>query len=177
MTADERALLLAIHAAPADDLPRRVYADFLDDAGFAHRANFLRLQCDWHRALTDPAHEAYRIPLYNRLQDEGWAHGDPGPPDADGAVGWAAFRRGLPAEATVLAHELTGPLADVFVLAPLRRAEVRDATAGQLDGLLDLPREVTAGLRELVLVRPNLTGILYGRLRERFGDVLQVTTV
>lgn len=44
MSPDERALLAAVRAAPADDLPRLVYADWLEDAGRPERAAFIRCQ-------------------------------------------------------------------------------------------------------------------------------------
>ena len=45
-SADELALLAAIHADPRSDLPRLVYADWLDDRGEVEHAEFIRLQCD-----------------------------------------------------------------------------------------------------------------------------------
>lgn len=42
---DEQALWAAIRAAPDDDLPRLVYADWLDERGRGDRAEFIRLQC------------------------------------------------------------------------------------------------------------------------------------
>jgi uncharacterized protein (TIGR02996 family) len=42
---DEDAFLRAITAAPHDDAPRLVYADWLDETGHADRAEFLRLTC------------------------------------------------------------------------------------------------------------------------------------
>ena len=39
----ERALLAAIAASPDDDLPRLVYADWLDENGRPLRAEFIRL--------------------------------------------------------------------------------------------------------------------------------------
>lgn len=46
------ALLAAIAADPDADLPRLVYADFLDDHGDPDRAEFIRFQC--RTARTDP---------------------------------------------------------------------------------------------------------------------------
>jgi uncharacterized protein (TIGR02996 family) len=46
---EELALLAAVIANPADDLPRLMYADYLDDLGGelnARRAEFIRLQCE-----------------------------------------------------------------------------------------------------------------------------------
>ncbi len=42
---DETGLLAAIEADPAGDLPRLVYADYLEERGEANRAEFIRLQC------------------------------------------------------------------------------------------------------------------------------------
>jgi uncharacterized protein (TIGR02996 family) len=52
MTSDESALLAAVRAAPEQDLPRLVYADWLDDQGQPERAEFIRVQCEFPR-LTD----------------------------------------------------------------------------------------------------------------------------
>ena len=46
---DAPALLAAIRAAPADDAPRLVYADWLDEHGQAERAEFIRVQCELAR--------------------------------------------------------------------------------------------------------------------------------
>jgi uncharacterized protein (TIGR02996 family) len=53
MTADESALLAAIEANPADDLPRLVYADWLEEHGHPIRAEFIRLQCEIAHLETD----------------------------------------------------------------------------------------------------------------------------
>ena len=48
----ETALLAAIWGSPHDDLPRLVYADWLDETGDpakAARAEFIRVQCELHR--------------------------------------------------------------------------------------------------------------------------------
>ncbi len=49
------ALLAAVAADPGADLPRLVFADWLDDHGDADRAEFIRLQCATAAASpTDP---------------------------------------------------------------------------------------------------------------------------
>jgi uncharacterized protein (TIGR02996 family) len=50
----EPALLAAIAAAPDDDLPRLVYADWLDENGRPLRAEFIRLQIEIARKETLP---------------------------------------------------------------------------------------------------------------------------
>ena len=42
----ESALLAAIEAEPDNDLPRLIYADWLEEHGQAERAEFIRLQCE-----------------------------------------------------------------------------------------------------------------------------------
>lgn len=55
MTAD-RPFLEAIKAAPDDDAPRLVFADFLDEHGEPARAELIRVQC---RQVVRPSREAY----------------------------------------------------------------------------------------------------------------------
>src|SRR5688500_455808 len=52
MTPDELGLLGAVAAAPEDDLPRLVYADWLEEHGRPQRAEFIRAGC---RLAADPA--------------------------------------------------------------------------------------------------------------------------
>jgi uncharacterized protein (TIGR02996 family) len=58
MSPDERALLAAVCAAPADDTPRLVYADWLDDAGRGERAEFIRCQVEAERLHPDSTRRA-----------------------------------------------------------------------------------------------------------------------
>src|SRR4051794_34871936 len=44
-SADERAFFDRIRDEPADDMPRLIYADWLDETGQSERAEFIRLQC------------------------------------------------------------------------------------------------------------------------------------
>ncbi|OWK36712.1 TIGR02996 domain-containing protein [Fimbriiglobus ruber] len=46
---DEDALLRAVAVTPDDDLPRLVYADWLEEQGRAARAHFIRAQIELHR--------------------------------------------------------------------------------------------------------------------------------
>ncbi len=49
VAADGAALRRAVCAAPDDDLPRLVYADWLDEHGDSARAEFIRVQCEQAR--------------------------------------------------------------------------------------------------------------------------------
>src|SRR5205823_6909699 len=56
---DDRALLAAVIDSPADDAPRLVYADWLDEHGQSDRAEFVRVQCRLaHTPTWDPARPA-----------------------------------------------------------------------------------------------------------------------
>ena len=46
---DAEALLRAVCAAPGDDAPRLVFADYLDEHGEPERAEFVRIQCELTR--------------------------------------------------------------------------------------------------------------------------------
>jgi uncharacterized protein (TIGR02996 family) len=73
--ADRDAFLAAIAAAPADDLPRLVYADWLDDRGDADRAAFVRRQVAG-RPAGDPAVE-WLGPLAQWVYHADYARGMP----------------------------------------------------------------------------------------------------
>jgi uncharacterized protein (TIGR02996 family) len=51
---DRSALLASIHAAPDDDAPRLVFADWLDEHGEPERAAFVRVQCELPRTRVHP---------------------------------------------------------------------------------------------------------------------------
>lgn len=46
---DRAAFLAAIIAEPENDLPRLIYADYLDERGESERAEFIRVQCELAR--------------------------------------------------------------------------------------------------------------------------------
>jgi uncharacterized protein (TIGR02996 family) len=57
MTDDEQALLAAVLAAPADDLPRLVLADWYEEHGQGLRAKFVRTQIDLARLVAADAYD------------------------------------------------------------------------------------------------------------------------
>lgn len=60
--------LRAVIARPDDDLPRLVYADWLDEQGDSDRAEFIRLQCQLALAPLSPADERKAQNLLNRAR-------------------------------------------------------------------------------------------------------------
>lgn len=69
MNHEELALLRAIVERFDDDMPRLVYADWLEEHDRWPRAEFIRLQCHLHQALTNPAHREHFSRLIDNLQD------------------------------------------------------------------------------------------------------------
>jgi uncharacterized protein (TIGR02996 family) len=122
MIADERALLNAIIAAPDDDLPRLVYADWLEEQGRSEGAEFIRLQCELARVGFDPAR---RRRLRKRIRQWQYRHGDRWRqelPSDEFAVWGEDYDRGFVNSITVLLspEPFRPPPNKVFKYAPLQ---------------------------------------------------------
>jgi uncharacterized protein (TIGR02996 family) len=119
MANEEAALIAAIRAARDDDLPRLVYADWLDEHGQPDRAEFIRLQC-WLSAhpMSHPEWE----PVWEREQQllqehnerwwtpfRGYVHYDPGQYDRGFPTWFHAGRIDL--EYTLVVSEMMGMVA------------------------------------------------------------------
>ncbi|MBX9624306.1 MAG: TIGR02996 domain-containing protein [Gemmataceae bacterium] len=108
-TDEQLALWAAIRDRPDDDLPRLVYADWLEEHGDPARAEFIRVQCRLGQLGSDRRKgRKERLPLEERertllaAHKEVWA--DPlcralaGPGPAEGPAGWLGrmtFHRGF----------------------------------------------------------------------------------
>jgi uncharacterized protein (TIGR02996 family) len=157
MSDEECALLAAVAAAPDDDVPRLVYADWLDEHDRPERAEFVRLQIAWHQAHADPARFHTRNRVYNLLQDHVWAHGskcEDRPPVFEG-VTWEAAVRGFVETATVRAWELADRLPAVLAAppTPLIHLDFHYRVAAELTGLLDAAPGLT--VRRVTVSRVN----------------------
>lgn len=122
---DERAFFDPIRDAPADDGPRLIYADWLDERGRPERAEFIRLQVERARL---PRHEPRRDVLARRAERLFDRHGADWVrelPTFDG-VTWGEFDRGFPRGVTARSladyERAAGQLAAV---APIDTLEVR----------------------------------------------------
>lgn len=118
---DDRDFLDAIIAAPEDDIPRLVYADWLDERGCGERAEFIRVQCELaQKAKYDPS----RLPLLKREQMLLTKHGD----------GWAKsvaaitrdyeFHRGFVDTVVIGGRKFLTHGDKVFELAPVRNVKI-----------------------------------------------------
>lgn len=144
-SSEERTLLAAVAAAPGDDVPRLVYADWLDEHGRPERAEFIRLQIGWHRSVSDPTYFHARNRFYNRIFDHKLEYGDKCedvPPLFDGVV-WEAHTRGFVDTVVVSGWEVVAALSDVLAATtvPVTHLDYRYRSPAELSVLTDaIPR-------------------------------------
>ena len=102
---DADALLAAIDADPADDLPRLVYADFLDDAGHPAPAEFIRVSC---RLADSPAHAPGELRQLRRRREDVFRRfaAEYAPAFVDTGILSTSFDRGLLREPLVLSADV-----------------------------------------------------------------------
>jgi uncharacterized protein (TIGR02996 family) len=137
---DPAAFLAAIAASPDDDLPRLVYADWLDENGDADRAEFIRIQCELERCTPD---EDRRQQLKKRQTALLKSHSEVWTTDLRTAgLGELAFayRRGFPHSATLAAPRFAHVAEPLFRLAPTVRAVHLLHGTGQVQSLLRTPQ-------------------------------------
>ena len=131
---DEATFSAAVAASPDDDLPRLVFADWLDDRGESERAEFVRAQV---QCAATPAWEPFAV--YCRHRRPEWTTGDPWRTTLPWVQGWAvewhpdrAFRRGF--GHSLLIRDMTAFLADaprLFDAAPIDELHLPTATLDQ----------------------------------------------
>jgi uncharacterized protein (TIGR02996 family) len=138
------AFLKDILGNPADDTPRLVYADWLDEQGDEARAELIRAQCElaaWpcdcdtseERVYHDECRCKERAALRGREVLLLAAHSDDWVAPLTEALGWPlvkggrfAFRRGFPAEVDLPCEEFLRHAGALFSLAPLGRVHLTD---------------------------------------------------
>jgi uncharacterized protein (TIGR02996 family) len=116
MDDDERALLRACAAAPADDLPRLVYADWLDEHSRFEQAAVVRWQVAAARPDTDPIRR-HELLAQADAQLVEYADDWERSLRALGATE-VGYHRGLPVTATLPAHRLAVVSGQLFDAAP-----------------------------------------------------------
>src|SRR5215213_6729162 len=113
---DRDALLQAILAAPDDDAPRLVFADWLDEHGEPDRAEFIRVQVELARL---PFYEPRHADLNRRAEillapwRRKWR--------LPHLAAHQAFRRGFVERITLNAELFISRAAELFGQCPLRR--------------------------------------------------------
>ena len=174
IVSDREALFAAILAAPDDDLPRLVFADYLDEQGhpaLAARAAFIRLQVETEKL---PVGSAVRLELNRRagelrpqFRDE-WADAF-APGELTGAV--VNYRRGFVDEVQLELGRLLAVGDRMFAAAPVRVLRVR-YQRGPDDPAND--RDRFSGMECLQRVRILQFG---PHLRDRTGGPLESLTM
>jgi len=119
---DRRDFLAAIIDRPDDDLPRLVYADYLEESGDEERAEFIRLQCELAKL---PPDDPARIPLAVREKEllknrEAWI--------VPGMVATRqTFHRGFVESMETTAESLVRFADAIFCSTPLRHLRAANA--------------------------------------------------
>lgn len=135
---DHSAFLAAIVASPDDDLPRLVYADWLEESGepgAVARAEFIRTQCELERCSPDDDRRALltqRAAALLKQHREAWTA------DVQSAqlgTNWQ-FRRGFLHGLRVPAQRFAQVAEELFRLAPTVRAVQLEHGSGQVQGIL-----------------------------------------
>ena len=139
MSSDRAAFLRAIAEQPDDDLPRLVFADWLDEHGEPERAEFIRVQCELARG---PSDQLRRNELMARQHELLTAHGHKWSEEWQGlrGVAWEEFERGF--VGTFYVGDISEfVISSVHALraVPVCRLFVRSARASDLRTLVTSP--------------------------------------
>lgn len=141
MSASDRAAFLrAIAEQPDDDLPRLVYADWLDEHGEPERAEFIRVQCELAARPGSPP--GRRAELLAREGELLRAHGHAWSTQWDGlrGVAWEGFERGFVATFYVSdVAEFVTSSEQALRAVPIGRLFLRSARASDLRTLVGSP--------------------------------------
>jgi uncharacterized protein (TIGR02996 family) len=157
------ALLEAVRAAPDDDVPRLVLADWLIDHGEPERGEFIQVQCALARLSEDdpkrPALKAREMGLLLK-HETAWAQ-----PLPELARAWT-FRRGFLDEAIIEPRRVdAGPLATVLSTDLVRRLTLAAAPPRPDEEVhhdTGLDDRAIGALLDVVRVRPLLALNLFG---------------
>jgi uncharacterized protein (TIGR02996 family) len=137
--ADRAAFLRAIADHPDDDLPRLIYADWLDEHGDPARAEFIRVQCE---LAGPPVAESRRSDLLARERELLKAHGQEWAAEWHGlrGVAWDGFERGFVGtfHVTDVAEFVTSS-EHALRAVPIGRLSVRSARTSDVRTLVTSP--------------------------------------
>jgi uncharacterized protein (TIGR02996 family) len=119
---EEHAFLRAISENPEDDLPRLVYADWIEDRGRTARAEFIRLQVErYRRSANDRSARGISWREYELLQEHEVAWREELPPQLRRG---ASFRRGFVFRLQCSMRDLIESTRDHALLDPIERLEI-----------------------------------------------------
>ncbi|HEY1378820.1 MAG TPA: TIGR02996 domain-containing protein, partial [Gemmataceae bacterium] len=121
---DADAFLRAVIDNPDDDLPRLVYADWLDEHGDAERAEFIRVQCAMARP---PMTKAQFERWFGRSQELLTMHRERWVGPIGELVEFASFRRGFVYRIDLPATAFLAHAQRLWSLAPIGWVRLKDA--------------------------------------------------
>lgn len=144
MTGDEHALVQAIIAAPDDDLPRLVYADWLDENDRPERAEIIRVECELAKLfIRDPATDLRAKELKARGQAlfglrRQWQDDIriSLPPNR---LTHVYFKRGMVSIAWCTTKYFATNAAAMFAAAPIRSVQLTRPTTKGIDAVTSTP--------------------------------------
>src|SRR5436305_9462466 len=119
----DAAFLRAIRERPDDDLPRLIYADYLDERGDP-RGEFIRIQIE---RPTLPFHTARRYELLARERELLRRHEDEWLGPLAAIVSSHEFRRGFIDGVLVMTEAFVAHAETIFDWAPVQRVKLRGA--------------------------------------------------
>jgi uncharacterized protein (TIGR02996 family) len=177
-------LLELVRAAPDDDGPRLLFADWCDAAGDPDRGEFVRVQLALARLSQ---RDRRRPPLVRREAELLAAHAARWADPLRGVASGPVFRRGFVDEVKATARQFAAHADALFALAPVRHlhlldlgdhpSALRSRHLGKLHGLTVFAQRVDAGragdgrLVGELADSPHLAGLRVLRLgRNRIGD-------
>jgi uncharacterized protein (TIGR02996 family) len=139
---NDQAFFDAILAAPDDDAPRLVYADWLDEHGQSERAEFIRIQCDLARR---PKYDPGRPALHDRERELLKRHETVWTEPVAAVARDCRFRRGFIEGVSIGVRKFLTDGDALFAAAPVRnfkflRLGTKNATAADLVQSRHLPR-------------------------------------
>src|SRR3954471_11402384 len=134
MPSADAAFLAAIRDRPDDDLPRLVYADYLDERGDP-RGEFIRLQIERARL---PADDPRRYNLLAREQELLRLHEEEWLGPLAEIVSSHEFRRGLITRVLVMTEAFVADADTLFAWAPIHEVKLRGAE-GWVKTLAEMP--------------------------------------
>jgi uncharacterized protein (TIGR02996 family) len=117
----EAALLQAIMDSPDDDVPRLVYADFLEERDEGDRAEFIRVQCERTRL---PEKDQRQASLEARERELLVAHGERWVRAFGAGISRWVFRRGFLEEMTIPVASYLENRSTLSQLAPILRFQL-----------------------------------------------------
>lgn len=163
MLSDGQMLLKAICADPDNDLPRLVYADYLEENGQAERAAFIRLQCEFVRkcfagtGFADDPLRSELARLWDTHREQWWAE----LPRLSGVHWDIVFHRGFAERVVVETDTLLRDHAErILGFLPIHHLGIRRFTGAAGVTLIPALRRLKSATISLVLTHASVKELL-----------------